>query len=46
MAQPQGEVVGVAVEGAVGAVVAWLVEVSLSSHLFSSLLCATGARVF
>lgn len=31
--------------GAVGAVVEWLVEVSLSSHLFLSPLCATGAPV-
>lgn len=36
---------GVAVGGAVGAVVEWLAEVSLSSHLFLSPLCATGAPV-
>lgn len=36
---------GVAVGGAVGAVVEWLVEVSLSGHLFLSPLCATGAPV-
>ena len=45
MDQPQGEVVGVAVAGAVAGVVAWLVEVFLSSHQFVSPLCATGARV-